>query len=258
VADFQFENAIAMLEKNYGGFCKIFEQLMKEVRLQKQVKDSSDFQEFSNLVENLAVTVENVGKKSHFTSSIVNRKLLKKLPEYLQWGQHMVQIRSDDVDIQQFAAWVNEQNNVISKVEIGNEARPTEVKNGERNENCYSREVSNNKKTCPICRFVDQSDENHRLCFWCLLNHGKGNCLSKKPCCVNVCTRNHHQMLHIDEKQSGSTHNTNVPASQVISRVVPVMNRFNICDEASTTTLIDASFAEKIGADGPELPFCCR
>jgi hypothetical protein len=50
-----------------------------------------------------------------------------------------VQIRSDDIDIQQFAAWVNEQNDVISKVEIGNEARPTEqptkVKNGERNKN---------------------------------------------------------------------------------------------------------------------------
>jgi hypothetical protein len=52
----------------------------------------------------MAVTVENDGKKSYFTSSIV-------------------QIRSDDVDIQLFAAWVNEQNHVISKVEIGNDRR---------------------------------------------------------------------------------------------------------------------------------------
>jgi hypothetical protein len=93
---------------------------------------SESFQEFSNLLENSAVTVENVGNKSHFTSSIVIRELLKKLPEYLvlQWGQHLVQIRSDDVDIQQFLALVNEQNDVISKVEIGNE-----VKNDERNKN---------------------------------------------------------------------------------------------------------------------------
>jgi hypothetical protein len=130
------QKAIVMLEKNYGGIDKIIEQLMEKVGLQKQVKESSDFQEFSNMVENLAVTVENVGKKSHFTSSIVIRELLKKLPEYLrlQWGQHMVVV-VDDVDIQQFAAWVNEKNNVISKVEIGNEARPTEVKNDERKEN---------------------------------------------------------------------------------------------------------------------------
>jgi hypothetical protein len=60
-------------------------------------------------------------------------------------------------------------------------------------------------------------------------------------------------------------HSTNVPASQVILRVVPVqiiaatvMNTFALCDEASTTTLIDTSFAEQIGDDGPELPFCCR
>jgi hypothetical protein len=61
------------------------------------------------------------------------------------------------------------------------------------------------------------------------------------------------------------THNSNVPAFQVILRVVPVqimaatvMNTFALCDEASTTSFIDASFAEQIGADGPELPFCCR
>jgi hypothetical protein len=44
----------------------INEQLMDEVR-----------------EENLAVAVENVGKKSRFTSSIVIRELLKKLPEYM-------------------------------------------------------------------------------------------------------------------------------------------------------------------------------
>jgi hypothetical protein len=36
------------------------------------------------------------------------------------------------------------------------------------------------------------------------------------------------------------------------------MNTFVLCDEASTTSLIDASFAEQIGTDGPELLFCYR
>jgi hypothetical protein len=36
-----------------------------------------------------------------------------------------------------------------------------------------------------------------------------------------------------------------------------VMNT-SLCDEAFTITLIDAYFAEQIGADGPELPFRCR
>jgi hypothetical protein len=61
-------------------------------------------------------------------------------------------------------------------------------------------------------------------------------------------------------KNNQGIHNTNVLAPQVILRVVPVqimaatiMNTFALCDEASTNTLIDASFAEQIGADGPEL-----
>jgi hypothetical protein len=40
------EKAIALLEKNYGGFDKIIEQLMKEVKLQKQVKNSAIFKNF--------------------------------------------------------------------------------------------------------------------------------------------------------------------------------------------------------------------
>jgi hypothetical protein len=82
--------------------------------------------------------------------------LLKKLAEYLrlQWGQHIVQIRSDDVDIQQFA---NEQNDVISKVEIRNEARPTEVKSGERKKNYNSREASTITKRV---QFADLENTN--------------------------------------------------------------------------------------------------
>jgi hypothetical protein len=64
-------------------------------------------------------------------------------------------------------------------------------------------------------------------------------------------------MLHKDEKQSGSIHNTNVPASQVILRVMTVqvmaatvMNTFTIY-VMKRLRLIDASFAEQIGADDP-------
>jgi restriction endonuclease len=65
------EKAIAMVEKNYGEFDKIIERLMEEVRLQIQVKDSSDFQEFYNLVENLAVTVENAFYEQHCGQKVV-------------------------------------------------------------------------------------------------------------------------------------------------------------------------------------------
>jgi hypothetical protein len=40
-------------------------------------KNFSDFQEFSNLVENITVKVENVGEMAQFTSKVVIKKLLK-------------------------------------------------------------------------------------------------------------------------------------------------------------------------------------
>jgi hypothetical protein len=82
---------------------------------------------------------------------------------------------------------------------------------------------------------------------------------------VNGCTINHYQMLHQDEKQSGSIHNTNVPASQIILSAGANYGSdcyqytfAYLCYEASTTTLIDVIFAEQFFADGPKLPFCCR
>jgi hypothetical protein len=68
-----------------------------------------------------------------------------------------------------FAAWVTEQNNLIFKVEIGNEARhperPTEVINGEINKNYNSREVSNNNKTCSIFQFGEHKPmQCHKFC----------------------------------------------------------------------------------------------
>jgi hypothetical protein len=81
------EKAIAMLTRNYGRSEKIVEQLLEAAKAQNPVTNSNDFQEFSNLVENLSVTVENVEEMSQFTNKIVIRELLKKLPEYLrlQW-----------------------------------------------------------------------------------------------------------------------------------------------------------------------------
>jgi hypothetical protein len=68
------------LKKNYGGFEKIIEQLMDEIRLPKQMKASTDIQEFSNLVE-LSLFWKEV--KNHFfrklkVSGSSSQKMKKK------------------------------------------------------------------------------------------------------------------------------------------------------------------------------------
>jgi hypothetical protein len=81
------ENAIVMLKRNYGRSEKIVEQHLEEAKAQKPVTDSNDFQEFSNLVENLSVTVENDGEMSQFTNKIVTGEFFKKLPESIMDGK---------------------------------------------------------------------------------------------------------------------------------------------------------------------------
>jgi Protein of unknown function (DUF1759) len=63
------EKVISMLANNFGGSNRIIEQLLEEAKLQKSVKNSKDFQEFSNLVENLTVTVDNVGRDAEFKAA---------------------------------------------------------------------------------------------------------------------------------------------------------------------------------------------
>jgi hypothetical protein len=43
-----------MLKKNYGSAEKIVEKLLEEAKAQKHSKNSNDFQEFSNLFQNLS------------------------------------------------------------------------------------------------------------------------------------------------------------------------------------------------------------
>jgi hypothetical protein len=51
------EKAKTMLKRNYGSAEKIVEKLLGGAKAQKPVKNTNDFQEFSNLVENLSMKI---------------------------------------------------------------------------------------------------------------------------------------------------------------------------------------------------------
>jgi transcriptional regulator with PAS, ATPase and Fis domain len=65
-----------MLKRNYGSTEKIVEQLLEKAKTQLQLKNSNDFKEFSNLVEDMSVAVKNVKEMAQFTSKVVIRGLL--------------------------------------------------------------------------------------------------------------------------------------------------------------------------------------
>jgi hypothetical protein len=186
-------NAITILKKSYGSAEKM---VSKEAKDQKPVENSNDFQDFSNLVyhiENVPVTVENLSKMARFTSKVVIRGLLKKLPDYflLQLGQYLVQVWTKNVKIHQFAICV--QTEIVSKADIGDEiAQTMAVKSYKNFKKSYSNAAPTNNRMCQICRNGEpkplQCDkynkgdiisrwmmaDNHRLCFNCKEKHAIG------------------------------------------------------------------------------------
>jgi hypothetical protein len=63
----------------------------------------------------------------------------------------------NSVKIQQFADWVSVQNEIVSKVEIGNEAVPVQTKRAGRHENLNNSDscgVPTNNRMCPISRQI--------------------------------------------------------------------------------------------------------
>jgi hypothetical protein len=113
---------------------------------------------------------------------------------------------------------------------------------------------------------METGRQTSNLLYLSLLLHENGKCLDSKQCGVNDCMRFHNPMLHKEEVQFGKAMTINRHLSQTILRIVPIIikavteiDTFALCDEASTTTLIDQVVADQIGASGAlVLPYRCQ
>lgn len=116
------DRIIQVLERNFGNPTKV-SSLHEHINKFPIVSSSKLFLEFSNLVENTAVTLENFGKSFGI---LEGRSLVKmfvsKLPDYLkmQWAIYMNENKLLSPNVSDLSDWVNIQNNVVSLVEIGN------------------------------------------------------------------------------------------------------------------------------------------
>jgi hypothetical protein len=64
----------------------------------------------------------------------------------------------NNVKIQQFVDWVSVQNEIVSKVEIGNEVVPTmKAERYEKLTNSYTCGVPTNHRMCPISRQIKKT-----------------------------------------------------------------------------------------------------
>ena len=152
-------------------------------------------------------------------------------------------------------------------------------------------------KRCPVCgsaehkslekcgKFVKSSVEQRRLiarnckvCYICLKgDHNRAKCKSNRFC--TVCKKNHHELVHAEEvprrtfrepetepDSSEDLCNVNSRSSNTLLRVckVRVCNErvvrhvFALFDEGSSISMMDASFAMKMGLSGPIQPVTYR
>lgn len=136
----------------------------------------------------------------------------------------------------------------------------------------------------PDCKQFSALDTNARwevakknhICYRCLRSkHRRLQCKSP-PCGRHGCAMRHHKLLHHDKEQSSTSDSEKkemaAPAVEVTSaakpgnrrraylKIAPVIIKgphssietYALLDEGSTITLLDASIADVIGADGPE------
>lgn len=123
-----------------------------------------------------------------------------------------------------------------------------------------------------------------KTCYCCFqLGHQTSNCKKRKSCGLDGCELLHHRLLHYKKKEKPpeTESRTEVkttsdpssvfttitgPGNRIMYKIVPVilkgtkksLNTYALLDEASAYTLIEQSFAEEIGINGPKSPLSIR
>ncbi|KAF9818153.1 hypothetical protein SFRURICE_003894 [Spodoptera frugiperda] len=142
----------------------------------------------------------------------------------------------------------------------------------------------------PDCRKYKQLDidkrwdiaKSNNMCFRCLRSKHRRNMCKAPVCDVKECNMKHHKLLHKERNVNTAapappamtTHETVTSARETTSRhnrraylkIVPVtlsgphasIHTYALLDDGSTVTLLDASAADILGADGPESPMCIQ
>uniref|UniRef100_A0A2H1WH18 SFRICE_036474 n=1 Tax=Spodoptera frugiperda TaxID=7108 RepID=A0A2H1WH18_SPOFR len=142
----------------------------------------------------------------------------------------------------------------------------------------------------PDCSKYKQVDIDKRwdiakynnMCFRCLKSKHRRNMCRAPTCDVKECNMKHHKLLHKERNVNTAapappamtTHESVTSARETTSphnrraylKIVPVtlsgpharIHTYALLDDGSTVTLIDASAADILGADGPEGSMCIQ
>ena len=268
-------------------------ELEKLKSLPKVTENPSDICVFASKVKNAVATIKALKKPQYLSSPETMKVITDKMPPSMKfrWFAYHRSRRNEELQelvlIEEFleveADMCGDFAPLDTAVEQKKEIRKSVHAVQEESQEKY-------KKTCPICQeehyLIDckafkeanieekwEAVKKAKICFKCVrFKHSRINC--KAPVCKQ-CRRWHHTTLHSDRPPVPAEKKANQeePLEKVASihkskgeekaylKITPVdlygpkghVRVLALLDEGSTVTLLDASIAEQVGAEGRQL-----
>ena len=177
---------------------------------------------FATKVRNIVACLNSANCKHHLCNPTVLEQLVLKLSvnKQLEWSRHAASIDPYPTLVD-FSKWLSELTRYVSLMPSSAKpaaTTPSQHPHPQRRFMYVNEDASKIESNCLHCakhHFIANcnifkslpvperwnSVKRLSLCFCCLIKgHNTFNCRNKKPCNINGCRRNHHQMLH-DESE---------------------------------------------------------
>ncbi|XP_046808784.1 uncharacterized protein LOC111675710 isoform X1 [Lucilia cuprina] len=199
----------------------------------------SDIVNFSSMVANLTIFLENAGATQHLLNPTLLEELVNKLPltRREEWVKYSLHNLGQYPTVRQFSEWLH---NIATYISMATEMDPSSdevVKNkvnkfkpalaitvDDRSQlGCLMCHVNHHLSQCTKFRNMSTAQrwkfvKENRLCFGCLLpGHSSFQCKSRRRCCISESGRYHNRLLH--EKGIKTNHNNNKTNKQSITAV---------------------------------------
>ncbi|XP_073842387.1 uncharacterized protein isoform X2 [Musca autumnalis] len=214
------DQVMSTLEFHFGRLQIMIRSQIAKVRSFPTIsgKKMSEIINYSTMVSNLTVFLENAGASPHLCNLTLLEELVNKLPlsKREEWARFSLNNLGQYPTIRQFSTWLQE---VATYVSFATEADSTKAdfmqnKNGKVKQSFAITTDDSRKNLCVVCggkhliyycsKFKNFSTADRwkvvkekRLCFTCLeADHISQKCKNRQQCSVCGCQKYHNRLLH--------------------------------------------------------------
>lgn len=260
------DGVMKTLEFHYGRPQIMIRSQISRVRAFPAIsgRKMSEIINFSTMVANLTVFLENAGATPHLSNPTLLDELVNKLPfsKREEWVKYSLNNLAEYPTVREFSVWLHD---IATYISLATEMEfDKNVANNDRGKIKSSFAITTEERrqlNCPMCQqnhYLNKCSEfknisttdrwkmvkqNH-LCFACLHSgHSSSKCGNRRQCGLSKCMRYHNRLLHED---GNSNRNENVADRRRISDDGNVTTTAtNGADSTAVTTIVDNSLSRR-------------